>query len=116
MDLAWWQDQGYEAGIDPVSGDRISGHVNDSIYPPYWIIEVIHQDPPGDNGSIYPRAWYRIVARGNGLTRAGLSVVESIVVRSWPPTEIVESSLTPDLCPGSEAATGCGRVSWRELL
>jgi len=115
--LSWWMSHGHEAGLDPLTGERISTISNGSIHPPVWIIEVIHEIPATQDGTTELQTWYRILARGNGQTSAGISVIESIVVRSWADTESAESSGTgfSGLCPGSEPTADCGRVAWREL-
>ncbi len=106
-DLSWWMDQGHEAGIDPLTGERIAPVASDNTHPPVWIIEAIHEVLPAESGATDLQVWYRILARGHGRTDAGISVVESIVVRSWAGTS--------ELCPGSEPTASCGRVAWREL-
>ena len=106
-DLSWWLDQGHEAGIDPLTGERVALITNDSRHPPVWIIEAIHEVLPAESGATDLQVWYRILARGHGRTDAGISVIESIVVRSWAGTS--------ELCPGSEPTANCGRVAWREL-
>ena len=116
-DLSWWLDQGHEAGIDPLTGNLISKIAGGSIRPPVWIIEAIHEIPPTESGSTDLQVWYRILARGNGRTDAGISVVESIIVRSWASIENTEPAETgiPGTCPGADPSAKCGRVSWREL-
>ena len=115
--LSWWLEQGHEAGIDPLTGDLISKIAGGSIRPPVWIIEAIHEVPPTESGSTDLQVWYRILARGNGRTDTGISVVESIIVRSWASIENTEPAETgiPGTCPGAEPTAKCGRVSWREL-
>ena len=116
-DLPWWLEHGYEAGIDPLSGERLSVITGSSIVPPVWLIEVVHEVPPADDGSTDLQIWYRILARGNGRTDTGISVVESIVVRSWSDdgsnAQAETGSAIP--CPGSMPSAQCGRVAWREL-
>jgi len=117
MDLSWWESHGHEAGIDPQSGVRTSSLSGSNINAPYWIIEAVHESPPAENGSTELQVWYRILARGSGRTAAGVSVAESIVVRSWSTiesTETTEPGITTR-CPGAEPTADCGRVAWREL-
>jgi len=97
-DWSWWQAQGYEAGIDPLSGDRLVTIAANSSSPPMWIIEVMHEEPAQDDEI---QVWYRILARGSGKTENSVSVTESTVTRSWSTT----SSSTADK----------GRVAWRLL-
>lgn len=126
-DLSWWQTQGYEAGIDPLTGNRLVTIGASSIDPPMWVIEVLHERPTaGDGTTDSPidapadaptdpptdppadiQAWYHILARASGQTDSVISVVESIVTRSWLSAE--ESS------DESTSSAGKGRVSWREL-
>jgi len=116
-DLSWWLDQGHEAGIDPLTGDLVSKIANGSFSPPVWVIEAVHEIPPTESGATDIQVWYRILARGSGRTDAGISVVESIIVRSWTSIENTEPAETgmPGTCPGAEPTAKCGRVSWREL-
>jgi Tfp pilus assembly protein PilX len=116
-DLSWWETQGHEAGIDPQSGVRISSLAGSSMSPPFWIIEAVHESLPAENGTTDLQVWYRVLARGSGRTNAGVSVVESIVVRSWTTIETPETSETETeiRCPGAETTAKCGRVAWREL-
>jgi len=115
--LLWWQNQGYEAGIDPLTGNLDKGIATASINKPVWLIEVLYTVPPSDDGTRNLQVWYRILARGSGRTNAVVSVIESIVVRSWPSSD---NPTPPDpgttkSCTGFKSATKCGRVSWREL-
>lgn len=95
-DLSWWQTQGYEAGIDPLSGNRLATIAANSANPPSWVIEVVHVTST--------QAWYRILARASGQTDKAISVIESTVTRSWPSDDNTSAS-----------ATSSGRVSWRQL-
>jgi Tfp pilus assembly protein PilX len=113
----WWQNQGYEAGIDPLTGNPDKEIIAGNVKKPIWLIEELYTIPPSDDGSRNLQVWYRILARGNGQTNAVVSVIESIVVRSWPPSD---NPALPDpgatkICTGFKSATRCGRVSWREL-
>ena len=114
---SWWLIQGHEAGINPVTGERITTISGDSINPPVWVVEIIHTIPPVENGTSDFQTWYRILARGSGRTETAVSVVESTVVRSWPSIEDtgVSVNVAPAPCPGSALHTICGRFSWREL-
>lgn len=115
--LSWWMDQGHEAGIDPLTGHRMTTISAESYNRPVWIIEAVHAIPPADNGTDDLQVWYRILARGSGQTGNGISVVESILVRSWASIDstIVTKTGTAGICPGSEPSAKCGRVAWREL-
>jgi hypothetical protein len=115
--LSWWADQGHEAGLNPFTGERILTIAGGSFNPPVWIIEAVHEIPPIENGTTDLQVWYRILARGSGSTDNGISVVESMVVRSWSTAGRTESTEaeTSGICPGSEPEAKCGRVAWREL-
>jgi len=115
--FSWWSNQGHEAGIEPYTGKRTAIISGGSDNPPSWIIEAVHSIPPGRNSTGYLQVWYRILARGSGPGDAVISVVESVLVRSWPPADDHESSREEfsNTCPGSGASKKCGRVSWREL-
>jgi Tfp pilus assembly protein PilX len=112
-DLSWWMEHGHEAGIDPLTGTRTATVSAGSINPPMWAIVKLHEVPPTESGAGYLQTWYRILARGSGRTEAGVSVIESIVTRSWISIEDADAGTTAT-CPASEASA-CGRVSWREL-
>jgi len=115
--FSWWMSQGHEAGIDPLTGNRVATIASGSIKPPVWIIEVLHSIPPTAEDSPDLQVWYRILVRGSGRTDNTVSVVESIVVRSWPLVEDAEFSGTgiSGTCPGSGIPAVCGRFSWRVL-
>lgn len=114
---SWWLSQGHEAGINPLTGERITTISGDSINPPVWVVEVIRTIPPAENGTANFQVWYRILARGSGGMETAVSVIESTIVRSWPPVEDTGLSVTavPTPCPGTEPPALCGRFSWREL-
>jgi len=116
-DYPWWQDHGYEAGKDPLTGDLVKTIALGNIDRPVWLIEVLHRIPPAPDGPENLQVWYRILARGSGQTKAAVSVIESIVVRSWP-SLVHHIPSNPDIansCFGFESEAKCGRVSWREL-
>lgn len=115
--FSWWLDQGHEAGINPLSGERIATLSSGSINPPAWIIEVVNSIPPAENGTPDLQVWYRILARGSGQSETAVSVIESMVVRSWPVYADPESPINgvPGPCPGADPTAVCGRFTWREL-
>ncbi len=115
--FTWWMDQGHEAGINPLTGDRTATISSDSIHTSIWVIEVIRIIPPTVDSNPDLQVWYRILARGSGRTDSAVSVIESIVVRSWPvvtDTEPPETG-TPPSCFRLEWPVKCGRYAWREL-
>ena len=107
-DLSWWMDHGYEAGIDPLTGNRVATISVGSINKPVWIIEAIHEILPAENQTTNLQTWYRILAHGSGQTDTGISVIESIIVRSWPSignSEETEPNIS-DTCPGTGPGAG----------
>ncbi len=117
-DIDWWMVNGHQAGVDPLTGVRLETITGDSINAPVWIIEAVHTIEPAESGNPDLQVWYRILARGTGWTETAVSVVESVVVRSWP---AIEENQPPDVvvagaCPGSTSSAICGRFSWREIL
>ncbi len=115
--FSWWMNNGHEAGISPLTGDRMATISGDSINAPVWIIETVKTIQPSENGNPDLQVWYRILARGSGRTVSAISVIESTLVRSWPIHEDSELPVTDvsDTCPGSGLPTICGRFAWREL-
>ena len=112
--FSWWTDQGYEAGIDPLSGHRIATINRGGINAPVWIIEAVHTSLPAENGTSDTQVWYRLMARGSDQENTAVSVIESTVVRSWPSIASTELA-SSERCPGSNSGAKCGRVSWQEL-
>ncbi len=122
QDLSWWLDRGSEAGIDPVTGERIALLANGSADPPVWLIEELHQQPPAEDGSSDLKVWYRLLARGSGRTDSAIAVVESIVVRPWRSADYSDPQNDAEIyvgrtgvCAHMESDTICGRLSWQQL-
>ena len=115
---SWWMEQGQVAGIDPLTGNRVTPLAAGSTQSPLWIIETLQSVPPAENGTPDLQVWYRILVRGQGQTNAVVSVIESILVRSWPTggNNQSQGDDTSFNCPGSAPGAKCGRVAWRELL
>ena len=114
----WWMANGHEAGVDPITGERVATIAADSVNPPAWVIARARSISPAESGSPDLQVWYRILARGSGRTQTAVSVVESVIVRPWPAGAGSEppSSGETSVCQGSETVTPCGRFAWRELL
>jgi len=110
----WWSANGHEAGVDPITGERLQTISGDSINTPVWIIEEARTITPAESGEPDLQVWYRILVRGAGHAETAVSVVESIIVRSWP--EAGTSAVVAGACPGSSPGAICGRFAWRELL
>ncbi len=114
--LSWWMEHGHEAGVDPLTGERLAVLAAGSTVKPIWIIEKLHAIPPAKNRTGHWLVWYRLLARGSGRTKNATSVVESTLVRSWSSNDAPGlDEVNADICPGSESSMTCGRVSWREL-
>jgi Tfp pilus assembly protein PilX len=114
---AWWLVNGHEAGVDPITGEQLATLSLDSIDPPLWLIEQLHEVAAVESGAAHDQAWYRIIARGSGRTQAGIAVIESIVTRPWPVagTESQAALVPTGFCPGLDPAAPCQRIAWRIL-
>lgn len=115
--FSWWLAQGHEAGINPMTGARLTTISSDSVNVPAWIIEVVKTTPPMAEGNPDLQVWYRILARGSGRAESAVSVMESMLVRSWPTVENSESTDpgSPLSCTRLGLPAKCGRYAWREL-
>jgi Tfp pilus assembly protein PilX len=111
---SWWLQNGHEAGIDPLSGERLVTLSSNSIHAPLWIIEAAHTISVDEGVSPESQTWYRILARGSGQTDTAVSIIESVIVRSWPAVHDADATGS-GRCPGSELQELCGRFTWREL-
>jgi len=116
-DLSWWTANGHEAGVDPLTGQRLATLATDGFSPPMWVIERVHHTAAAESGAADDQAWYRILARGSGQTLTGVSVVESIVARPWLPTGTPDpaNDTQQGRCPGFDPGVPCQRIAWRSL-
>lgn len=114
QDFSWWLANGYEAGVDPISNERLAVFGEDGATPPAWIVEALYESPSYDERQPGTQAWYRILARGTSRSGTSVHVAESIVTRPWAPAGIPEPPAT-EPCPGFDATFECGRVAWRAL-
>lgn len=112
--VAWWMSHGHEAGINPLTGKRTEASKGGGYNPPLWVIETAHSIPPEESSTGQLITWYRILARGSGHNDAVISVVESVLVRSWHAPGVATIDET-ETCSDSGSSEKCGRVSWREL-
>jgi Tfp pilus assembly protein PilX len=101
--LSWWLTHGFEAGIDPQTGERLENFGAGNFSSPTWVIEFIHEIAAPEDGSSTRKVWYRLLARGSGHSEPAVSVVESIVTRSWSTSE--DTNQQP----------AGGRESWQRL-
>jgi Tfp pilus assembly protein PilX len=116
-DPAWWDLHGHEAGIDPLTGERNATIVRGSARPSIFIIVKAHELPTQTAETPVSQTWYRILARGSGRSESAVSVVESMVWRTWVSDGHKDS---PDgaragSCHDPDQSPRCGRVSWRQL-
>jgi Tfp pilus assembly protein PilX len=112
---SWWIEQGFEAGTDPLTNNPETLAITDNTNKSIWLIEPAYSFAAAQDGSTDQRVWYRIFARASNTAGTVVSVVESLVVRSWPSLESTEVATAdnPGICSVQDKA--CGRVSWREL-
>lgn len=115
--LSWWLDHGYLTGIDPLTGEHTVGGAPGNTNNSVWLIEELHSVSRVTDDPEALQVWYRILARGSGRSKGAISVVESIVARSWLSTREPAPSDTEvsSYCSGLDSSAQCGRVSWREL-
>lgn len=100
--LSWWQTHGFEAGIDPLTTERLANFGAGNFNPPFWVIETLHESTMTGDGSSSQQVWYRLLARSSGRSQNAVSVGESIITRTWSTIE------DPNQTRG-------GRVSWQRL-
>jgi len=100
--LSWWQIHGFEAGIDPLTKERLASFGADGFTAPLWVIETIHETTLAGDSSTSQQVWYRLLARGHGRSQTAVSVVESIIMRTWSTIE------DPSQPQG-------GRAAWQRL-
>lgn len=99
---SWWTTNGFEAGIDPLTGERLANFGAGNFNPPVWVIESVHEIAAAEDGSSPHQVWYRLLARGSGRRETAVSVVESTISRIWSASEDLDQPIS-------------GRVSWRKL-
>jgi len=100
--MAWWLAHGQTLVENTAS---IPNDTNTSV----WLIESAHTIPVEGNPD-EQRTWYRILARGSDPADKVVSVVESLVLKTWPGEQQTPSAETAGPAPG-----GCRRVAWRTL-
>ena len=105
--LAWWLAHGQ-------AGDQNPSTSKDTGSPSVWLVELAYSITVADRPD-ERRSWYRVVARGSDPADTVVSVVESIVLKTWkdgenPPAE--KSTIAASCTPGSG---DCGRQAWRRL-
>lgn len=100
-DAAMWQALGFEAGVDPATGARLATLPTSGANPAMWIIQNLHHSAAASDGSTPELDWYRILVRATGQSETSVSVVESVVSKSWAEDET--------------ATAFSKRVAWQEL-
>jgi Tfp pilus assembly protein PilX len=110
--LDWWAEHGHEAGIDPLTGTRITSVSNNSPGARFWLVQQLHTTPSTEESPM--QVWYRFLARGSDRSGRAVSVIESTIVRSWLTVENPEGEQLHS-CLASAPGERCGRVNWREL-
>jgi Tfp pilus assembly protein PilX len=121
-DGAWWHSWAAEAGIDPLSGNRVSGFWLFEPEPPRFLIEETYfvdmetvlpsEGAPAIDGIGY----YRVLGRGTGRAPASVTVSEAIVAHPWLREATGDSVATPDggNCASFRPWYDCGVMAWRE--
>ncbi len=117
----WWLDNALADGIDPLSGTRLAERGRSLGPVGRWLIEEVHFEPAGQNGSGSPAVtYYRVIARATPRTAGTPVVVESIIARPWGDTRwrgaFPGGPGTPAYCIGIAVPAHCGRMAWRRKL
>jgi len=115
-DADWWAANGHEGGVDPLSGTPLLALPAAGSQPVYWLLESVHEEPAADGTGTL--AWYRVLARATGRGDRVVSVVASLLLRSWPQAGHSADSAAEENgsgCNPSEAPPVCGRVAWQIL-
>lgn len=121
-DAAWWNAWAMEAGINPVTGNRLDGMWNFASEPPRFLIEEVRFDDmvtapaaveaPAIDGIGY----YRVLGRAVGRGPAAVAVSEAIIARPWlsdttpAPGPMDDSSFCTPFKPWYD----CGLMAWRQ--
>ncbi len=105
--LNWWLANGQAVGQNPPPSRNKSN-------PSVWLIESSYTgavaDRPGER-----RSWYRILARASDPTDKVVSVVESIVLKTWTEQQKPSSTIPTDSALCAAGSGDCGRMAWRRL-
>ena len=115
----WWLDNGFEDGLDPVSGIRLQQRAGQYAQAGLWIIEEVLFEPANPEADQRPDiSYYRVIARGVAQAGITTSITESIIARPWGnaewsdpfPANVDETSF----CVRYLTAKPCGRLAWRQ--
>lgn len=99
--LSWWLANGQT-------------YSRDSSNPSIWLVELLYSMAIPERPDHW-RSWYRITARGSDPTDTVVSVVESIVVKTWSNIEASPSTTTPETSLCSAESGNCRRVAWNKV-
>jgi Tfp pilus assembly protein PilX len=117
QDLAWWSDNGFRIGYDPVSGEVMASSL--AALGGFWIMEEVQfQNSPNPGGEQPGTGYYRGIALGKGPDGKSIAVTESIFARPWgnpdwtDPLPGVEGQA--GVCRRFEIQALCGRLAWRQ--
>lgn len=121
-DASWWGSWANEAGVDPITGDRIGEVWGFGSEPPRFLIEEVYFDDTADPeaGSEAPPldgiGYYRVLGRGVGNGPAAIVVSETIVARPWLSDAEFDlgGNSESGFCAPFESWYDCGRVAWRQ--
>jgi hypothetical protein len=121
----WWRSNGFEAGVNPESGESMGDNPGSGAIPPLWIMEELHFEAAenADDGSLFEGVgYYRIFSRGTGVQAGKIAVTESIVARPWggdyrldvfPPGPEV-GNFCLQFAGTAEEDHDCGPQAWRQ--
>lgn len=82
--------------------------------PSVWLIESSYSIASASNPD-EKRSWYRIFARASDSTDTVVSVVESIVLKTWPVKEETAPTVSSDQASCTAGSGDCRRLAWRRL-
>jgi Tfp pilus assembly protein PilX len=117
---AWWRANGFEAGLNPESGDDL-GYRSGGAEPARWIIEELRYEPLSgeDVGpAVGGVGFYRILARGSGKRHSSVAVTEAIIARPWDgefdPAPYPAADSPGVFCRQFHPSVDCGTLAWRQ--
>jgi Tfp pilus assembly protein PilX len=115
-DPQWWTDRGHQAGQDPVDGEILDPRL--ASLQAAWVISEIAVPAEYTDGLEVELGYYRVIARGVGVSGREPAIVESIMARPWG-DDTWSDALPPypgqtGLCQRYELEP-CGRLAWRRL-
>jgi Tfp pilus assembly protein PilX len=112
--LSWWRAHGQIVAAAPASSGAGQSSGSGNVNPPVWVIVSIHNATAPENPMLQ-HSWYRVVARASDSTGGLVTVLESIVLKTWPVSAATPATSEPPASTCSPETGGCGRVAWRRL-